>query len=242
MLGGVRWTPQKWPYVDRHYFLGFDDEIFLFPFFIFSFLLSKDKNKKCIFSKTCFWHPDKQPKNYFRTPTHYLWFLRYPQNTMKLGKNKQKNLGPSFDPTLDQVSTHKNPKSWTKFWLYSTYTHTYIYIWGNALRFWAQKMFFVTKTRGKRVFGPKKVRPNLGTLLFWTFLHTWAITLYINDNQIEMNSFKRAPFNRILGTKGISHCIKNPEFNTTAKRGTFSRKCASFSCHVEYVESCWIRV
>ena len=94
-------------------------EIFFFHFFhVFSFSFSNIKKTKTksahFFSKTLFWHPDKLPKNYFRTPTHYLCFLRYPKNTIKLGKNKQKkswtkfwrNLGPSFDS--------KNPKSWTK--------------------------------------------------------------------------------------------------------------------------------
>ena len=43
-----------------------------------------------------------------------------------MGKNKQrKNLGPSFDPTLDQVLTQKNPNLGPSF--YST-AHIYIYI------------------------------------------------------------------------------------------------------------------
>ena len=100
---------------------------------MFSLFLSptskRQKQKVHIFfRKPFFWHPDKLPKNYFRTPTHYLCFLRYPKNTIKLGKNKQKKI-------LDQVLTQpwtkfwlkKKTKSWTKFWLYSIYI-LYIHI------------------------------------------------------------------------------------------------------------------
>ena len=90
-------------------------------FVFFFFQHEKDKNKKCtfFFENPFFWHLDKLPKNYFRTPTHYLCFFKIPKNTIKVGKNKQKkiswtrfwrNLGPGFDS--------KNPKSWTRFWLY----------------------------------------------------------------------------------------------------------------------------
>ena len=107
-------------------FLGFFLKFSLSMFFMFCLFLfptwKRQKQKVHIFfRKPFFWHLDKLPKNYFRTPTHYLCFLRYPQNTIKLGKNKQKKV-------LDQVLTQpwtklwlKNPKSWTKFWLYSIY-------------------------------------------------------------------------------------------------------------------------
>ena len=83
---------------------------FLFPSFscfLFFFLQHKKTKTKSahFFRKPFFWHPDKLPKNYFRTPTHYL-FLIYPKNTIKLRKNKQKKI-------LDQVLT----QPWTKFWL-----------------------------------------------------------------------------------------------------------------------------
>ena len=109
-------------------FLGFFWN-FLFPFFFSCFLFfffqhKKDKNKKCtFFFENPFLTPWQTAKKYFRTPTHYLCFLRYPKNTIKLGKNKQtkswttfwRNLGPHFDS--------KNPKSWTTFWLYSIYIY-----------------------------------------------------------------------------------------------------------------------
>ena len=52
----------------------------IFPFFhVFLFLFSNIKKTKTksahFFSKTLFWHPDKLPKKYFRTPTHYLCFF-----------------------------------------------------------------------------------------------------------------------------------------------------------------------
>ena len=110
----------------KHYFL------FFFPcfpsFLLYFFQHNKDKNKSAqlFFSKTLFWHPDKMPKIYFRIPTHYLWFLRCPQNTIRLGKNKQKkswtkfwrNLGPSFDS--------KNPNLGPSF---DSTASLYIYIY-----------------------------------------------------------------------------------------------------------------
>ena len=115
----------------KHYFSGlflkFSFSIF-FMFCLFLFPTWKRQKQKVhiFFSKTLFWHLDKLPKNYFRTPTHYLCFLRYPKNTIKLGKNKQKKI-------LDQVLT----QPWTRFWLKKpqildqvlTLQHAYIYIY-----------------------------------------------------------------------------------------------------------------
>ena len=87
------------------FFFPFSFSIFsYFPFYFFQHKKTKQK-VHIFFQKPFFWQPDKLPKNYFRTPTHYLWFLRYPKNTVKLGetsKNKSWtkfwcNLGPSFD-------------------------------------------------------------------------------------------------------------------------------------------------
>ena len=76
------------------------------------------------FSKTFFWHPDKLPKNYFRTPTHYLCFFRPAKNTIKLG-NKQKILdGFSTQPWTDFQL--KNPQILDGF---STLQHIYIYMY-----------------------------------------------------------------------------------------------------------------
>ena len=120
----------------KHYFLGFFWNV-LFPFFhVFSFFFfqhKKDRNKKCtLFFENPFLTPWQTAKKYFRTPAHYLcFFLRYPKNTIKLGKNKPKkswtkfwrNLGPSFDSI--------KPKSWTKFWLYSMPVYTRIFFIGG---------------------------------------------------------------------------------------------------------------
>ena len=120
---------KKGPFVHNHpkntIFLGCFWNV-CFPFFhVFSFSFSNLKKTKTksahFFSKTLFWQPDKLPKNYFHAPTLFV-FLRYPKNTIKLGKPAKTNLGPSFDATLDQVLTQK-PKSWTKFWLYSIYIY-----------------------------------------------------------------------------------------------------------------------
>ena len=105
-------------------------EIFFFHFFhVFSFSFSNIKKTKTksahFFSKTLFLTPWQTAKKYFRTPTHYLCFLRYPKNTIKLGKNKQKKI-------LDHILT----QPWTTFWLKKpqildhilTLQHIYIYI------------------------------------------------------------------------------------------------------------------
>ena len=99
-----------------------------FPFFhLFSFIQhKKDKNKKCTFFRKHFLTPWETAKKYFRTPTHYLCFLRHPQHTMKLGENRQKSLWQIFDATLDRFSTLQHiyiyargkVKSWSKICLY----------------------------------------------------------------------------------------------------------------------------
>ena len=102
---------------------------FIFPFFsCFLFLFSnikKTKQKVHIFFRKPFFDTlTNCQKIYFRTPTRYLCFFKIPKKHYKIGENKQKkNLGPSFDATLDQVLTQKNPKSWTKFWHYSIYIY-----------------------------------------------------------------------------------------------------------------------
>ena len=41
-----------------------------------------------------------------------------------------------------------------------------------------------------------------------------------------------------FGTTEVEAAKQNTEFNMTADCGTIFPICASFSCHVEYVESC----
>ena len=98
-------------------------------------------------SKTLFWHSDKLPKIYFRTPRHYLWFLRYQKNTIKLGgggKTSQRNLGPSFDATLDQVLTQKNPNLGPSFDS-TAYIYIYIYIYGAVTSIGGREMAKISK-------------------------------------------------------------------------------------------------
>ena len=111
-------------------------EIFLFHVFhIFLFNFSNMKREKQkvhhFFFETLFRHPDKLPKKYFRTPTHYLWLLTYPKNTIKLGKTtkiwdqllaqpwtkfclKKPNLGPSFVATA-YIYIRCEVNNWAKF-------------------------------------------------------------------------------------------------------------------------------
>ena len=106
-------------------------EMFLFHIFhsfslSFSNIKRFKKNKKCTFLfENPFLTLWQTAKEYFRTPTHYyLCFFRCPQNTIKLGKASKTNLGPSFDPTLDQALTHKNPNLGPSF---DSTAHIYIY-------------------------------------------------------------------------------------------------------------------
>ena len=103
------------------FFLKFSFSIF--SCFLFYFLQhKKQKQKVHIFFENPFLTPWQTAKKLFSHPyTLFVFFLRYPKNTIKLGKNKKywtkfwRNLGPSFDS--------KNPISWTKFWLYSIYIY-----------------------------------------------------------------------------------------------------------------------
>ena len=86
-------------------------EIFLFQLFrIFLFTFSNIKTTKIksahFFRKPFFWHPDKLPKKYFRTPYTLFVILNIPIKHYKSGENKQTSI-------LDQVLT----QPWTKFWL-----------------------------------------------------------------------------------------------------------------------------
>ena len=92
-------------------FLGFFFWNFRFPFFhVFSFSFSNIKKTKTksahFFSKTLFLTTWQIAQKIFSHPYTLFVFLRYPKNTIKLGKNKQKKI-------LDQVLT----QPWTKFWL-----------------------------------------------------------------------------------------------------------------------------
>ena len=108
-------------------------EIFFFHFFhVFSFSFSNIKKTKTksahFFSKTLFSTPWQTAKKYFRTPTHYLCFFKIPKKHYKTGeKQAKKNLGPSFDATLDQVLTQKTPNLGPGF---DSTAHIYIYIFG----------------------------------------------------------------------------------------------------------------
>ena len=108
---------QKRPFffttTQKHYFSGFFFEIFLFHFSYFPvyfFQHKKEKNKKCtFFFENPFLTPWQTAKKYFRTPTHYLWFLTYPKNTIKLGKTSQKKSWTKFWRNLGPSSVSKNP-------------------------------------------------------------------------------------------------------------------------------------
>ena len=95
-------------------FLGFFWN-FLFPFFscfLFFFLQhKKDKNKKCtFFFENPFLTPWQTAKKLFSHPYTLFVFFKIPKKHYKTGeKQAKKNLGPSFDATLDQVLTQKTP-------------------------------------------------------------------------------------------------------------------------------------
>ena len=90
---------------------------FIFSLFLF-FPTKKIKTKVHIFLSK---KPLLTPWQTNRTPTHYVWFLRYPKNTIKLGKNQRQNniswtkFWPNLGPNFDSRKT----KSWTKLWHYS---------------------------------------------------------------------------------------------------------------------------
>ena len=78
----------------------------VFSCFLFFFLQhKKDKNKKCtfFFENPFFWQPDKLPKKFSHPYTLFVFF-KIPKKHYKIGeKQAKKNLGPSFDATLDQL-------------------------------------------------------------------------------------------------------------------------------------------
>ena len=113
-------------------FLGFVLNFSFFQFFhIILFPFSNIKRTTKIKVHIFFENPFLPPWQTVKKCSHpYTLFviLNIPKKYYKTGeKTSKKNLGPSFDPTLDQVLTQKNPKSWTKFWLYSIYVYIYIY-------------------------------------------------------------------------------------------------------------------
>ena len=73
-----------------------------FPFSIFHLFyfglssIIKTKTKNAIIFRKPFFETLTNCQKYFRTPTHYLCFLRHPQNTIKLGKNKQTKILDRF--------------------------------------------------------------------------------------------------------------------------------------------------
>ena len=114
----------------KHYFSGF---FLKFSFSIFSCFLffffqhKKDKNRKCtfFFENPFFDTLTNCQKIFSHTYRLFVLFLRYPKNTIKLGKKQaKKNLGPSFDATLDQALTQK-PQILDQV---LTLQHIYIYI------------------------------------------------------------------------------------------------------------------
>ena len=95
-------------------FLGFF-EIFCFlifsdlPFYFFQH--KKDKNKSAhFFSRTIFLTTWQIAQKIFSHPYTLFVILSIPKKHYKTGeKQAKKNLGPSFDATLDQVLTQKTP-------------------------------------------------------------------------------------------------------------------------------------
>ena len=86
-----------------------------FLFGLSNIIKIKTQNAFFVLAESLFWHPDKLPNQYFRTPTHYFCFSKTPQkktyNWRKTSKNKswidfQLNLGQSFSsktPNLGQI-------------------------------------------------------------------------------------------------------------------------------------------
>ena len=67
------------------------------------------------FRKPHFWHPPNFAKTLFWHIVALFVFLKMPKNTIKLGKNSEKKLGPVFNFKLGPVFNFKTPKSWTSF-------------------------------------------------------------------------------------------------------------------------------
>ena len=90
-------------------------EIFLFHVFhVLSFSFSNMKKTKTksahFFSKTLFLTPWQTAKKLFSHPYTLFVFFKIPKKHYKTGeKQANKNLGPGFDATLDQVLTQRTP-------------------------------------------------------------------------------------------------------------------------------------
>ena len=169
-------------------FLGFF-LMFVFQFFscfLFFFLQhKKDKNKKCtfFFETPFFDNLTNCQKNIF-APLHTICvFLRCPENTIKLGKTSKKNLGPSFDATLDQVLTQKTPNLGPSFdSTANIYIYAVVLLSGPSLAFWGviiwakfafYKTLFVKNTikRGfSTFFLKKKLRAQIWGVIIWAKL------------------------------------------------------------------------
>ena len=106
-------------------------EIFFFHFFhVFSFSFSNIKKTKTkstrFFSKTLSLTPWQTAKKIFSHPYTLFVFFKIPKKYYKTGeKQANKNLGPSFDATLDQVLTQKTPNLGPSF---DSTAYIYIYI------------------------------------------------------------------------------------------------------------------
>ena len=127
--------PPKKHYFSR-LFLQFDFSIFsCFLFFVFQHRI--DKNKKCtFFFENPFFDTLTNCQKIIFAPLHtILCFLRYPKNTIKLGKQANKKLGPSFDATLDQVLTQKTQILDQVLTLQHIYIYISIYIYMFFYRF-----------------------------------------------------------------------------------------------------------
>ena len=129
-------TTQKtlffWAFLKFSFSMFFMFCLFLFPTW------KRQKQKVHIFFENPFFDTlTNCQKIIFAPHTHYLCFFRYPKNTIKLGKNKQKKI-------LDQVLT----QPWTRFWLKKpqildqvlTLQHIYIYIYAVELITWPSKV------------------------------------------------------------------------------------------------------
>ena len=126
----------------KHYFSGLFFEIFFFHFFhVFSFSFSNIKKTKTKSAHFFFENPffdtlTNCQKIFSHTYTLFVFF-KIPKKHYKTGeKQAKKNLGPSFDATLDQVLTQKTPNLGPGF--DSTaymYIYIYIYIYGAKTSF-----------------------------------------------------------------------------------------------------------
>ena len=79
-------------------------------FFLLLFLQHKKEKQKCksLFENLIFDIPKILQKHYFGTMWHYLCFQKYPQNTIKMGK-QWKNLDQFLTLDLDQFLTLETP-------------------------------------------------------------------------------------------------------------------------------------